>query len=260
MKQIPNLLTLGNLFCGVLAILFTLHTPVFISNINGQDFLVQTPPEIYWASIFIGIAAICDFLDGFAARLLGVNSPMGEQLDSLADLVTFGVAPGMILYHFLSVAYMQQPNAMGISLLAILPALLLPCFTAYRLARFNTYQAKSSSFTGIPAPAVGILIASFPLVKFYEQAPFSHWLSFSWLLYLILALCCFLMVSNIPFFSFKVKNLSWKDNALRYLLVFITLISIPFLQWTSIAFCIFLYIILSLGKFCFVPNLKDLEK
>src|SRR5699024_6437002 len=119
MKQLPNLLTLGNLFCGVLAILFTLHTPTFIYESNGQEFLVKTPPAIYYAAIFIGIAVIFDFLDGFAARVLKVSSPLGAQLDSLADLVTFGVAPALILYHFLSQAYMQQPQAMGVSLLAV---------------------------------------------------------------------------------------------------------------------------------------------
>ncbi len=260
MKQIPNILTLGNLFCGILAIVFVLHTPVFISDFNGQSFIVNTPPAIYWASVFIGIAAIFDFLDGFAARLLHVSSPLGGQLDSLADLVTFGVAPGTILYHFLSQAYMQQPEAIRVSLLAVAPALLLPCFTAYRLARFNTYQSHSTNFTGIPAPAIGLFIASFPLIQFYEQLPFSKWLQHPWLLYLILALCCFFMVCNIPFFSFKIKSLSWKGNVLRYLLIVLTAISIPFLHWGSVAFCFLLYIILSIGKFWFAPDLKDLEK
>src|SRR5690625_5157144 len=132
MKQIPNFLTLGNLFCGVLAILFTLHAPVFISGFNGDEFLVTAPPPVYKASVLIGIAALLDFLDGFTARLLKAHSPLGGQLDSLADLVTFGVAPGMILYHLLSQAYMQQPDALEVSLLQVVPALLLPCFTAYR--------------------------------------------------------------------------------------------------------------------------------
>lgn len=254
MKQIPNILTLGNLFCGALAILFTLHTPVFVSTYNGQDFLVTTPPPVYWASVLIGVAAVFDFLDGFAARLLRVQSPLGIQLDSLSDVVSFGVAPGMILYQLLSRAYMQQPNALQVSLLSVVPALLLPCFAAYRLARFNIDSRQTTQFIGMPTPAVGLLIASFPLLQFYGQTPLARWLQYPWVLYLLTALLCFLMVCNIPFFSLKIKSLSWKSNALRFTLIVLTLISIPFFHWGAVAFCFFLYVILSIGKFWFAPE------
>ncbi len=254
MKQLPNILTLANLFCGAIAILLALHTPVFVSSYNGQTFLVSSPPPIYWASVFIGIAAVFDFIDGLAARLLQAQSPLGGELDSLSDVVSFGVAPAMILYQLLSQAYMQQPGAMEVSLLSVIPALLLPCFTAYRLARFNVDTEQTTYFKGVPAPAVGLMVASLPLLLFYEQMPVAGWLQHPWVLYLIIALLCFLMVSNLPFFSLKFKSLSWRKNALPYLLIVLTAISIPFIHWAAVPFCFFLYVVLALGKFWFAPE------
>lgn len=254
MKQIPNIITLGNLFFGALAVLFTLHTPVFVAAYGGQDFLVTAPPPVYWASVCIGIAAILDFLDGFAARLLRVQSPLGVQLDSLADVITFGLAPGMIFYHLLSEAWMRQPDAMQVSLLQMAPALLLPCFAAYRLGRFNIDARQAHHFIGVPTPAVGLMVASFPLILFYRQMPVAGWLLQPWLLYMLIALLCFLMVCNIPFFSLKLKSLSLRKNVLLYLLAAFTAISIPFLHWAAVPFCFFLYVILSIGKFWLAPQ------
>lgn len=254
MKQLPNIITLGNLFFGALAILFTLHSPVFIATYNGQDFMVTTPPPIYWASVCIGIAAVLDFFDGFAARLLRVQSSLGAQLDSLADVITFGLAPGMILYHLLRVAWMQQPNAMQVSILQIAPALLLPCFAAYRLAKFNIDTEHTTYFKGMPTPAVGLMIASLPLILFYQQMPVAGWLFQPWLLYVLIIVLCFLMVCNIPFFSLKLKNFSVKENMLLYLLIVLTAVSIPFLQWMAVPFCFSLYVILSIGKFWLAPQ------
>lgn len=254
MKHLPNLLTLANLFFGALAIVFTLHAPSFISAYQGQEYMVITPPPIYWASVMIGIAAVCDFLDGFAARLLKVSSPIGKELDSLADVVTFGVAPGMIMYQLLRSAYMQQPDAMEVTLLSVLPALLIPCFAALRLAKFNLDERQKTEFIGVPTPAVGLLVASFPLLMLYDHSGLHIWLQKIWLLYLLIVLFCFLMVCNIPFFSLKLKNFSWKKNALRYILVILVLISIPFLKWAAVPFAFALYVILSVGKFWLFPD------
>lgn len=254
MKQIPNILTLGNLFFGALAIVFALHTPVFVSSYSGQHFLVTNSPSIYLASIMIGIAALFDFFDGFAARLLHVQSPLGVQLDSLSDVVSFGVAPGIILYQLLGQAYMRQPDALQVSLLAVIPALLLPCFTAYRLARFNIDERQQTEFIGVPAPAVGLLVATLPLIMFYEQTPWTSWLQHPWLIYILIVVLCFLMVCNIPFFNLKIKSFNWKENRLRYLLIVLSLISIPFLYWGAVAFSFFLYVVLSLGRYTFGIN------
>jgi CDP-diacylglycerol--serine O-phosphatidyltransferase len=254
MKQIPNILTLVNLFCGVLAVIFILQAPTFIAGYQGHDYMVTSPPPVYWASVLIGIAAVFDFLDGFAARLLKVQSPIGKELDSLADVITFGLAPGMIMYQLLKGAYMQQPDAMEVSLLAVVPALLIPCFAAYRLAKFNLDQRQTVNFIGVPTPAVGLLIASFPLLILYNHMHLDIWLQKVWVLYGLVILLCVLMVCNIPFFSLKMKDLSWKRNGLRYILLVLTLISIPLLHWASVPFAFFLYIALSVGKFWLFPD------
>ena len=253
MKQLPNILTLGNLFCGALAILCTLQSPAFVASFANEQYLVTAPPPIYWAAVFIGIAAVLDFLDGFVARLLRVQSPIGAQLDSLADVITFGLAPGMILYALLQQAYLQRPDAMDLSVVRLLPALLIPCFAAYRLARFNVDSRRQDLFYGVPTPAVGLFIGSFPLLQFYGPGFMAHWLAQPWVLYLLILLLCFLMVCNLPFFSLKVKNLSWKANSLLYVLAGLTLISIPFLHWGAVAVCFFLYVLLSLGRFWRTP-------
>lgn len=254
MKQLPNILTLGNLFCGALAAVFILETPAFLATYNGQDYLVSPPPPIFWASVLVGIAAVLDFLDGFAARMLRVQSPMGKELDSLSDVITFGLVPGLILYQMLRNAWMQQPDAMDVRLWSMLPALLVPCFAAYRLAKFNLDTRQEQGFLGVPTPAVGLTIASFPLVALYGPQWLNGALHRPWVLYLIIVLVCMLMVSEIPFFSLKIKSLAVKHNVLRYLLVVLTLLSIPFLHWGAVLFCFALYIFLGVAKHWLFPD------
>src|SRR6202042_512519 len=118
--------------------------------------------KIYFASVFIGCAAVIDFFDGLVARLLKATSEMGKQLDSLADVVSFGVAPGLIVYEFLRMSYAQQTDGLDVNTLLLLPAFLIPCAGAYRLARFNIDTSQSYGFKGVPIPAAGLLVASFP--------------------------------------------------------------------------------------------------
>lgn len=254
MKQLPNILTLGNLFCGALAAVFILETPGFLATYNGQDYLISPPPPVFWASVLVGAAAVLDFLDGFAARLLRVQSPIGKELDSLADVVTFGLVPGLILYQMLRQSWMQQPDAMDVRLWSMLPALLVPCFAAYRLAKFNLDDRQQTGFLGMPTPAVGLTVASFPLVGLYGPAWLTGALHHPWVLYLVIALLCVLMVSEIPFFSLKIKSLAFKPNVLRYLLVVLTLLSIPLLHWGAVAFACALYIVLCVAKHWVFPD------
>ena len=138
MKQIPNLFTLLNLFFGCIAIVFALQTESVIIYVNedfGSSFNI--PERLTWAAIMIGIAALIDFFDGFVARLLNATSPIGKQLDSLADIVSFGVAPAAIIYQLLRFSYAKQENGLEISILLLLPAFILSCAAAYRLAKFN---------------------------------------------------------------------------------------------------------------------------
>src|ERR1700761_9624182 len=137
MKWIPNLFTLLNLFFGCIAVILILQNGiVIVNNADGSQY-VGTPEKIWLASLFIGLAALVDFLDGLVARIFKATSPMGKQLDSLADLVSFGVAPGMILYHLLRMSCAGQENGLDPSMWWLFPALLFPCAAAYRLARFN---------------------------------------------------------------------------------------------------------------------------
>ncbi|RAJ73895.1 CDP-diacylglycerol--serine O-phosphatidyltransferase [Chitinophaga dinghuensis] len=246
MRQIPNIITLCNLFCGALAIICVLHAPEFRTEFNGTEYTIVTPEPIYWASALVVLAAIFDFFDGLAARLLRVQSPMGKELDSLADVVTFGVVPGMMLYRLLRSAYFQQPDVFDVSLFNLAPALLVPCFAAYRLAKFNIDTRQSENFIGVPTPAVGLLVASFPLIVLYNPYNLGHWFQNIWVLYVIIFLLSYLMVAEIPMISLKVKKKTLKDNWTRLLLVVLTLVSIPFLKFAAVPFVFICYVILSL--------------
>src|SRR5688500_13187958 len=165
MKHIPNLFTLINLFFGCIAVIYILQNGIIIVSDEeaGTQFL-QIPEKIWMGAAFIGIAAIVDFLDGFVARLFRASSDMGKQLDSLADVVSFGVAPGMILYQFLRLSLAKESNSLDASFIWVLPAFLVPAAAAWRLARFNLDNSQSYSFKGMPVPAVGIFVASLPLI------------------------------------------------------------------------------------------------
>ncbi|MCL6523224.1 MAG: CDP-alcohol phosphatidyltransferase family protein [Thermoflavifilum sp.] len=246
MKQLPNLLTLGNLLCGTLSLVFILQSPCYISSYNGQDYLITAPEPLFWGSVLIGIAAILDFADGFIARLLKANSEMGKQLDALADLVTFGVAPAMILFQLLKNAYMQLPDAINVSLINLSFTLLLPCFGALRLARYNVFHHQARHFTGLPIPAAGLLIASFPLILLKDRFHFSAYLQNIWILYAVLIMLCYLMVSRWPMFSLKFNDFRWRHNWYRYVWIVLFIGSIFWLHSVAIPFGFVLYILLSL--------------
>ena len=252
MKQIPNLLTLLNLFFGCLAVISVLQNGIGISVVSSADGtlaqLIEMPERIWMASLFIGLAGVADFLDGFAARLFNNDSALGKELDSLADVVSFGVAPGLILYQFLRVSFMNQTNAIDVSILWLLPAMLIPCAGAYRLARFNIDNSQRHSFRGVPIPAVGLLIASFPLIYWNaDNESIVSLLLNKWVLYAIILLLSYLMISNLSLMAFKFKDLTFKHNKPRFALLLIAVISAFFLHWLSIPVIFIFYIILSLA-------------
>ncbi|MBX2904807.1 MAG: CDP-alcohol phosphatidyltransferase family protein [Taibaiella sp.] len=251
MKHLPNLLTLANLFCGCVAIAYLLTAQPYTSmSLEGGMptwSWVYGAEQIYWGSIFIGIAGICDMLDGAVARALGVSSPLGADLDSLADVVSFGVAPSVVLYKFLWIALMSDKNAMDASMLGMAPAFLVACFAALRLARFNVSpNPHKGFFTGMPTPAVGIFVASLPLVYWYNPWGLGQLFNNKWVLYLIIALLCWLMVSKVTFF--KLMPAKWSVGAAwpQYLLVVLSIVSFFFLHVAAIPAAFILYILLSL--------------
>lgn len=224
-KHIPNSITCLSLFSGCIAC---------VMAIQGN---------LFSAAIWVIIAALFDFMDGFAARSLQAYSPLGKELDSLSDMVSFGVAPGMVVFWLLKEASPALPLGLFNTYIPYL-AFVIPVFSALRLAKFNIDDRQTSSFIGLPVPAHALFWAS----AGYAVIPVIH---FNELLFVILVLLLafgssFLLVSNLPMFSLKVKSLQWKGNEFRYLLVFGTIVFIVLWGFLGIAGAILLYIILSI--------------
>jgi CDP-diacylglycerol--serine O-phosphatidyltransferase len=247
MKQIPNLFTLLNLFFGCIAIVFILQTGESLVMQDGGSWVAQLPEKIWWGSVFIGIAAVVDFLDGFVARLFNATSAMGKQLDSLADVVSFGVAPAMILYQLLRISYIQEETGLDTSILALVPAFIFPCAGAYRLARFNIDKSQQFGFKGVPIPAAGLVVASFPLILFGSQSfELNTLFTNKWLLYSVILVLSLLMVSRLPLMALKFSDFSVKNNLPKIILLGLSVITIVFLQWLAVPVIFILYIIVSL--------------
>ncbi|MBR3725925.1 MAG: CDP-diacylglycerol--serine O-phosphatidyltransferase [Bacteroidales bacterium] len=227
-RQIPNLITLGNLTCGVVA-----------CYMASQGFLWQ-------AAVYIIAGIFLDFFDGLAARLLGVASPVGKELDSLADVVTSGVAPALILFKTIP----TNPTWLYILSLA---AFLMPAFAAYRLAKFNLDTRQSHSFLGLPAPSNALIWVGLALLSnnsTYPPYPLLDNYFYFYVALIVLSLITdILMVSELPMFSlkFNFKDLSWKTNRIQYIfLIGCALIIGITRQWYAISILILWYILLSL--------------
>ena len=216
-RHIPNLLTSCNLICGCLGVVFVLE---------GRAF-----PAAY----FVWIACVFDFLDGFAARMLKINSPIGKELDSLADMVSFGLLPSLVVYKM-----MMSTGAPD-----YLPyfAFSIAVFSALRLAIFNVDERQSDSFRGLPTPANALMITALPLLT----GIFAEFLQLSWVLVSITILSSYLMVSGIELFALKFKNFSWQDNKIRFTFLLLSVLLLAILQFAAIPLIILLYIALSLG-------------
>ena len=249
MKQIPNLFTLLNLFLGCVAIVFALQTQSFYIYVS-DDFSSQfsVPENLSIAGILLFGAAAVDFLDGFVARLFNASSEMGKQLDSLADVVSFGAAPGVILYQLLRISYMREENGLSVSIALLLPAFIVSCAAAYRLAKFNLDDSQKYSFKGVPTPAVGLFVASLPLILHFGGGllDVNSILINTWVLYAIILITSWLMVSNLPVMAFKFKNFSIKNSLPQIILLAIGLIGAILLHWLAVPVIFIAYIILSL--------------
>ena len=241
-RQIPNLITLGNLFCGVVAAYYA------------------ATGDLQGAAFFICLGIFLDFFDGMAARLLGVASPLGKELDSLADVVTSGVAPGLILLAILREGSGNWP-AWG-QVLAVLVALLVPLFAAYRLAKFKLATRQSHTLLGLPVPSNALIWVGVALFLAPDCPHPQCWVEggggwnplvgnslFHVAIIVVSLVTDVLMVSEMPMFSLKVnfKDMSWKSNAVQYIfLIGCALIIGIARQWYAISLIILWYIILSL--------------
>jgi CDP-diacylglycerol---serine O-phosphatidyltransferase len=248
LKQIPNLFTLLNLFFGCIAIVFALQTNNVTIYVNDQfSSSFNIPEKISWAAICIIIAAVIDFLDGFVARLLKAVSETGKQLDSLSDVVSFGVAPAVILYQLLKFSYAREENGLEISMIWLMPCFIYACAAAYRLAKFNIATDQQHSFKGVPVPAAGLLIASFPLILHFNDLPFVNTILLNkWFLYILIVLLSYLMVSRYRMLSLKFKDRSLQNNLPVVILLTIAIVAALFLHWAAVPVVFVFYVLISL--------------
>lgn len=197
------------------------------------------------AAVMIFAAGLFDFLDGFMARLLDAHSPIGADLDSLSDVVSFGVAPSFIMYRLMLEGMTEPIWPVGnVSLFACL-AFLLPVFSAIRLAKFNVDTRQTTSFIGLPTPPMAIFMASLPLA-FWQMDVLGQPVLNPYLGLGIVLLFSFMMVSNRPFFSFKMKSVAWKGNEVRWIFLILALVGFAVFRFVALPFILLLYILLSL--------------
>jgi len=228
--HIPNVITCLNLFCGCLSI---------VSTFSGRMDL---------AVYFILVAAVFDFFDGFAARFLNAYSELGKQLDSLADMVSFGVAPASIMYNLLLTAATKPgiyENFFPFGLLIPLLAYLIAVFSALRLAKFNIDTRQTDSFIGLPTPANALFICSLAFMSISDSP--LPWLTDSmFFLLAVTFLFSYLLIAELPLFSLKFKSFDWKRNKIKYVFVSISALLLLFFHWAGLSFVILLYIIISI--------------
>ena len=213
-QHIPNAITCCNLISGCFSIMF---------SFTGMPVM---------AAVMIFAAGLFDFLDGFTARLLKAHSPIGGDLDSLSDVVSFGVAPGFIMYHLMGGLWFGCF------------AFLLPVFAAVRLAKFNIDERQTTSFIGLPTPPMAIFMASLPLA-FWQLDMLDRQVLNPYLCLGIVILFSVLMVCNRPFFSFKMKNLKWEENKLRGIFLGLAVAGLVAFGLVALPFILLGYILLS---------------
>jgi CDP-diacylglycerol---serine O-phosphatidyltransferase len=224
-SNIPNIITVGNLICGCLAILSVLN----------KDFQL--------AFVFIFIGGMADYFDGMIARLLKVNSPFGKELDSLADMVSFGVFPAMILYVLLST---NEGPMVGPFHLLGLPAFILAGFACIRLAKFNLDTRQADDFIGMPTPACTLFMVGLMLIYDHNSFGLGQWVSSPYILYPVIVVFSYLLISEIPMFSFKFKSKKWKGNEHRIIFMLLGIVLLILLQEVALSALILIYVLFAL--------------
>ncbi len=232
-KHIPNSITLLNLLCGCIAI-------VFVAKLDYE-----------MAFYFVSLGIFLDFFDGFFARLLNVASPLGLQLDSLADMVTSGVVPGFVMYSML----LNCQNEISENPLFAFLGFIITLGSCYRLANFNIDTRQTNSFIGLPTPANTLFIISLPLVLKYTDSLFiMEVLTNQWVLLLISACSVYLLNAEIPLFSLKFKKLNLRDNPLQVAFLFFSILFLLVFQYMGIPIVIGFYVFLSVINNRFIKN------
>ncbi|MBF0595911.1 CDP-alcohol phosphatidyltransferase family protein [Faecalibacter rhinopitheci] len=233
---IPNYLTLLNLCCGVLSC-------VFIASSNGN----VTSLTVTIVMVLMIISLVADFLDGMVARLMNIGSPIGKELDSLADCISFGMVPGLMLFAMLNnlaSEFLFETETLKISAVSLF-ALLVPAFSALRLAKFNLDEDQSTYFKGLATPSNTLFIFSLFSI-YYTNGKIIDSSVDMYILIAISILFSILLIIDLPLFAFKFKGLGWKENNYKYIFVLITIVLLGLFQISAIPFIILLYVIISI--------------
>ncbi len=226
--MLPNLVTLSNLLSGCIAIY------CISQGWYGSAFLCF----VY--------SILADFADGLVARAVNASGELGKQLDSLADMVSFGVAPGFVLFTLISIGLYGPEGPGDIMPWAAFPGLLFTAFACYRLAKFNIDERQTTGFRGLATPGATVFVYGMLMAYSRNEFNLADFLSNPIVGYVATLLIGILMVSDLKMFSFKVKNAAWKGNELRYSFIFAAILLIVFMQYTGLALCIVLYVLLSM--------------
>lgn len=229
-KHIPNLVTLCNLLCGTLATIFA---------VDGHFELT---------AFFVALGVFLDFFDGFFARILKVSGELGKQLDSLADMVTSGVVPGIVLFSLLGYEKQGLDEFSSFSAIPLI-GLLVTIAACYRLANFNLDTRQSESFIGLPTPAMSLFVVSLPLIQMHSEMDFIRELiGNTYFLISISIFFSFLMNSKLHLFSLKFKNYTLKENLFKYILIVLSVIFLITMKFLAVPIIILCYLLLSIIK------------
>ena len=222
-------MTCGNLICGCLAIVNIFH--------GRWDHV----------AILVILALLLDFADGFVARLVNNQSEFGKQLDSLADMITFGVVPAIAMYHLmLKSQFLVLYDNLFLYRILKYYMFIIAVFSALRLAKFNIDTRQNDHFIGLPTPANTMMIISISMMVYYNSFGLQRYLLNPWMLVGIASLSAWLLIAEIPLISLKLKNLSWEKNKAQFILLIFSLIMIPLLKFAAAPAIIGIYILLSL--------------
>lgn len=233
-KSIPNTITTLNIVAGSVSIAMAFEGQLFLSV------------------VFVFLAALFDFMDGMAARLLNAYSEIGKQLDSLADIVSFGIAPAAFLFSVLKIILFGSQEIPQIDTIELMDFIILitpvfvPVLSAIRLAKFNIDKRQTESFLGLAVPANAIFLVSLYFIFNQSNLVSSFLISHTWIIAFIIVGFSLLLVTEIPMFSMKVKNLNWKNNEIRYIFLIISVFLLLTLKAFAVPLIIVLYILISL--------------
>lgn len=227
-KYIPNTITLLNLWFGACALVC----------IFQEAFPL--------AAVFTGLSLLVDFMDGTAARLLNVKSEIGKQLDSLADMVSFGLVPGTIFYMLLQISSLN--SVMIVNILA-LPGFVFSLFACLRLAKFNIDTRQTTSFIGMPTPAATTFVIGLMLIVHSDSFGFRQMVLQPLFLYACIGGLSYLMVAEIPMFSFKFERFTWKGNEIKFIFAAVAMALLVLLREAALSLIILIYTIFSIVQY-----------